>query len=414
MFHNGSANVQIRRARANACLGAEFQNSWGTISSSLLVTPVSGTPCNGDVTAVHQTIDDGLDNTTTPVRSVNNTIVGHGYASDGAIQSDTNGNNSTARVLVDSTAIYGYDKAFVASPIGTNSFATISADFTRYQGTSTGPVALLSEALPLSGDPGFVDPAAGDYRLQKTSQLIDEGNPAPLTQNESSTDLAGNPRVASRGAGNVRDIGAYEVANGGPTANIAIATANPITTAPTTFSGSASTDPDGDALAYTWKFDNNQVSNGEIVNRTIGTSGLHTVELTVTDSTGVAATTSIQYSVSKGSLSLALNKKAIRATGRGDFSVTLFCPDQASSNCNGKLLFQTTDKKPLKAAAYAFSVEPGTTRKLPVTTTKSFRKLLFKKKRVKLRMSANGTTGNAALVANATTFSLSAPKAKKK
>jgi hypothetical protein len=114
--------------------------------------------------------------------------------------------------------------------------------------------------------------------------------------------------------------------------------------------------------------------------------------------------------VDKGIFSLTLNKKPIRATGKGNFAVKLFCPDQASSNCNGKLLFQTTTKKPLKAASYVFSVEPGTTRKLPITTTKSFRKLLKKSKKVKLRMSLSGTTGNASLTATATKFVLSAPK----
>jgi hypothetical protein len=412
-FFNGSANVQVRRASANSCVGAEFQNSWGTVSSSLLVAPVSGAACAGTASGVFQSIDDGLDYTSKPVQSFNNTIVGHGYTSGGGVHADINANNSTAWIKVDSTVIYGYDKAFACTGVGTNSAAVVSVDFSRYQG-STSSATLLSEASPLNGDPAFVNPGGGDYRLQKTSQLIDVGDPAALTQSESSTDLSGSPRIASRGAGNIRDIGAYELSNGAPAASIVIATPHPVTTSPTTFSGSGSTDPDGDPLTYSWRFDNGQVSIGENVNRTITSNGPHSVELTVTDSTGVTATTSAQYSVDKGSLNLALNSKAIRATGRGNFSVKLFCPDQASSNCNGKLLFQTTGKKPLKAAAYVFSVEPGTTRKLPITTYKSFRKLLIKQKKVKLKMSVNGTTGNASLTGKSTIFSLSAPKPKKR
>lgn len=413
-FHlsNGAANVQVKRSQMHSCVGAEFQNSWGTVSSSLIDNPASGTPCNGVATGIYQTIDNGLDNTSTPVLSTNNTIIGHGYASSGAVQSDTDGNDSTARVNVDSSVIFGYDKAFLATPVGTNSAAVIAASYSRYQG-STSDALLLDQVASLSGDPGFVNAAGGDYRLQKTSQLIDAGSPASLTQNESSTDLMGGPRVASRGAGNIRDIGAFELSNGAPVASIAIGTSNPTTTSPTTFSGSDSSDPDGDAMTFNWKFDNGQFSTGEVVGRTISTSGPHTIDLTVTDSTGVASTTSLQYNVAKGSLSLLMNRKAIRATGRGDFAVRLFCPDQASSNCNGKLSFKTTDKKQLKAATYVFSVEPGTTRKLPITTTKTFRNLLIKKQKVRLRMSANGTTGNAALIATATTFSLSAPQPKK-
>ncbi|MCB9766607.1 MAG: hypothetical protein H6752_00295 [Candidatus Omnitrophica bacterium] len=62
----------------------------------------------------------------------------------------------------------------------------------------------------IEGDPLFVDPENGDYRLRASSPCIDAG-----TKVEVATDLAGNPRpidVAGRGheGENAYDMGCYE------------------------------------------------------------------------------------------------------------------------------------------------------------------------------------------------------------
>lgn len=67
-----------------------------------------------------------------------------------------------------------------------------SSSFTTFQAVNGGSVPVPGVASNLSGDPGLVDPLAGDFRLRGTSPLIDRGNPAMTTPSE--RDLAGSPR----------------------------------------------------------------------------------------------------------------------------------------------------------------------------------------------------------------------------
>jgi hypothetical protein len=65
----------------------------------------------------------------------------------------------------------------------------------------------------LNVDPGFADPAGGDFSLPPGSALVDRGSPAPLEASEPPIDLAGNARIAD-GDGDgvaVRDMGAFEL-----------------------------------------------------------------------------------------------------------------------------------------------------------------------------------------------------------
>ena len=97
----------------------------------------------------------------------------------------------------------------------------------------------------------------GDYRLLPGSPAIDAGNNA--APQIPAADLDGNPRIADgNGDGTARiDMGAYEavnsnrppVANAGPDQTVPAGAGCLATVA---LDGRASSDPDGDALTYTW------------------------------------------------------------------------------------------------------------------------------------------------------------------
>jgi glucose/arabinose dehydrogenase/PKD repeat protein len=97
----------------------------------------------------------------------------------------------------------------------------------------------------------------------------------------------GSLHYLSIGAGQVRKVQYIASGNNYPTA---VASANPSSGAPpltVNFSGSASSDPDGDALSYSWNFgDGSPNASGVTVSHTYTTAGPYTATLTVSDGKG--------------------------------------------------------------------------------------------------------------------------------
>jgi PKD repeat protein len=99
------------------------------------------------------------------------------------------------------------------------------------------------------------------------------------------------------GTGSVRKV-VYTPGNLSPNASItASATAGPPPLA-VQFTGSNSTDPDGDALSYRWDFgDGSPVSTHRDPSHTYGTPGNYTARLTVSDGRGLSDTQTVTIAV---------------------------------------------------------------------------------------------------------------------
>jgi len=143
--------------------------------------------------------------------------------------------------------------------------------------------------------PGFVNPVFGDYRLKAPSPLIDAGDP-----NDALTlDVAGNPRkMEGDGAPGMRsDMGAYEYQRQAPTAASNVpATAQAGDTVQVSATGSSDPDP-GDGLTYSWDFGDGGTAGTGAATHAFQGGGEYAVKLTVTDPTGLQATTTKTISV---------------------------------------------------------------------------------------------------------------------
>ncbi|MGH2960100.1 MAG: PKD domain-containing protein, partial [Solirubrobacterales bacterium] len=325
----------------------------------------------------------------------------------------------------------GYETAANSSSVDDGDAST-SLDYSRFTSGVLGNTTVAGTSQQTNADFGFVNAGAGNYALTLGSPLVDAGDPVGLTADDSATDASGKPRVVSRGAGLIRDIGAYEVQNTAPVPKIQIVTAVPSTTSNTLFSAAGSTDAEGDSMAYEWKFDGAPGVSGVTTQKMFILDGPHSVQLTVTDKTGASSQTSAQFNVARGFLPIKIRSQNATLSRKGTFKITMSCPAAAISNCSGRLLFQTTKKinaknyterptwtsaKPayLQAARYVFSIAPGTTKKIEVRTYSTFQNVLAKHKKFKIQSSlVFGTTTNANLTANRATFTVSAPKPKKK
>ncbi|HTK76326.1 MAG TPA: InlB B-repeat-containing protein, partial [Gemmataceae bacterium] len=118
--------------------------------------------------------------------------------------------SSHAHLDIDSSILGGGGKAIL---IGTGPDVTVGVSYSNFD-PATIQAADPADVQQGSGNtnltPGFV--GATDFHLGSGSLLLDKGNPAALASGESTTDLAGNPRVvqACTAPPARRDMGAYE------------------------------------------------------------------------------------------------------------------------------------------------------------------------------------------------------------
>ncbi|MDX6727214.1 MAG: hypothetical protein QOK49_2019, partial [Baekduia sp.] len=186
------------------------------------------------------------------------TIV-HGVSNAVGVELQSYDGMSSTGTLRDS-AINGVGRPFelgAGDPGSVTSLATSFSSFPDDELLRWGTNGAAVPAPPantnrLSGTPGFVDGAAGDWRLRFDSALVDAGTPGVLGAAESATDAAGLPRrVAGR-----RDAGAFEYQRRAPVVTAAADATTAAIGAVVAFTGSGA-DPDpGEVVAgYQWTFD---------------------------------------------------------------------------------------------------------------------------------------------------------------
>jgi hypothetical protein len=231
------------------------------------------------------------------------TVVGDGATGSVGLRADASSATGpeASAVTLASSILTGYATSVAVSAeaiIGAAS-TTVTVDHSFYDpatvhtSTTSSPATATISPDSHSGNvnPLFVNPAAGNFRLQAGSPAIDAGDPS-LASGESITDLDGNPRsVAGRnGDALTSDVGAYEFQPHAPTVR---ATPGPNNT----FSASGSDVSPGDSVTYSWSFDDGAKATGATVTHTFKRPGRHSATVTATDLDGFTATATVQVTV---------------------------------------------------------------------------------------------------------------------
>ncbi len=162
----------------------------------------------------------------------------------------------------------------------------------------TGGAFIPNGVWPASYDNGylFADFVCGKIFLLKPSgSTFTATDFATSLGNSSAVHMIFGPNGALyyttfAGGGQVRRIVYTGAANRAPVANFTATPSSGGVPLPVTFDASTSTDPDGDALSYSWNYGDGTTGAGKTVQKTYTTAGKKDVVLTVRDSKGATNT----------------------------------------------------------------------------------------------------------------------------
>ena len=280
------AGATILRAQLMAPVGVWAEKGTTTIDDALI--DVLQTASSFNYGLVAQDLNPS-DTGTLNLAARSLTIVGSAPGSEGVF-SNAAESGQTANVTLTDSIIHGPPVALgrFATSGSTANLTTAYDDYATGSYAGTGAGATTQRGPLLNVDPGFLNPAMGEFQLSSGSHLIDAGTPGGLAAGESATALDGEPRILA-GNGTCtprRDIGAYEYS---PVTLPAHASASSsmggVGVAVSFHASGCSVDP---ALTprFSWSFDDGTTATGPTARHAFATPGTHHAIVTVSDTLG--------------------------------------------------------------------------------------------------------------------------------
>ncbi|MDQ6821651.1 MAG: PKD domain-containing protein [Actinomycetota bacterium] len=163
-----------------------------------------------------------------------------------------------------------------------------------------------SPSSNIQGTPASFDPSASTSTNPLSSATWDFGDSSAPAFRGGSSSLANVSHTYSLGGtytvkltlvdnrGNLATTTQQVTVDEAPTAAFTSTPLHPAVGQPVSFDGSSSSDPDGSIMSYSWKFGDGASGSGATPTHSYVTSGIYTITLKVTDSSGATATTTQQ------------------------------------------------------------------------------------------------------------------------
>jgi PKD repeat protein len=333
------------------------------------------------------------------VQAVNDTIAAGDSSTIGLVS--IGGASTVSDITIYNSIVHGFSTSFETA----GATARITAANDNYDGTTLQVDGVITVAGRVVGDPAFVDPGAGDYRLAWNSPLVEAGDTGLVSAASSATDLDGNPREVPSftASSSPLDVGAYEYQHRVPTAVPSATPSSATAGTAITFDGAHSSDPDhGDSLTYAWSFDDGATATGATVTHAFTTPGAHTATLSVADPTGLTSkhtttvtvtsppapttsqptsptpTTSPTAPTSPSGMTANPGPPHLVVLGKPSVNgnkVTLKLVCTGSTSCTGIRVTETANKTAQVASA-RLSLEPGQTKAITLALNGKGKRLL--------------------------------------